>query len=464
MAATIDEHTQFTDEKGKPLVGGSVFIGIQGADPKTNPKAIFSDRDLQVPMSSEQVLDAEGRTTNKIWISGRYSMKVEDKNELQEYLELDLGSDPITGITTLSNVQGSNAITADASPVITAYVDKQLYTFKTVSLNTGNVTLNINGVGNRAIARSKNVQIISNEFVAAQNIIVSYNSSSDTFDWVNDESKVIQFFEGTAVASAVTTNIWSFVGNTIHVTGTTNCNSFGTAPNVGARRRIIYDGIVTLTNSSNLKLPGNANFTTAAGDILDVYADTLTQFDVIIHRADGKAVTPTVLPPPNGWSFVSAQTAANAAQVDFTEMEAGFDYMVQAYNVTTNATKALSYQYGVTGPTYRTSNYKGVTVATGGFPIPTTVTVLNTGSISMSAGRPVDNDPVTASFEIILNDPAAVALTFSRVEGQFNDATKDLASFGGGRNTAVEAHTAIRILPFSNQVSGRFILYRRPNT
>lgn len=88
--------------------------------------------------------------------------------------------------------------------------------------------------------------------------------------------------EGTAVASDATTDIWATDGNTLHITGTTGCTSFGTAPRIGAWRKLIYDDAVTLTNSANLHLQGEADYTTAAGDILFAYADTTTQIDVLI--------------------------------------------------------------------------------------------------------------------------------------------------------------------------------------
>lgn len=97
--------------------------------------------------------------------------------------------------------------------------------------------------------------------------------------------------EGTAVASAATTDIWATDGNTLHVTGTATITSLGTAPRVGARRRIIADGAFVLTHAANLNCPGSANITAAAGDTFDVYADTTTQLDIQnFSKIDGTAV------------------------------------------------------------------------------------------------------------------------------------------------------------------------------
>lgn len=109
----------------------------------------------------------------------------------------------------------------------------------------------------------------------------------DTGGFSIDES------EGTAVASAATTNIWVTDGNNPHVTGSVTITSFGTAPRVGAVRWVTFDGAPLLTNSGNLNLQGGANIQIAAGDIARVYADTTTQFDVIVFKADGTAVVGT---------------------------------------------------------------------------------------------------------------------------------------------------------------------------
>lgn len=302
MPSLLDENTQYLDSAGSPIVGGFLYVGTVNTDAKSNTINIFSDRELTSALANPQTLDANGRATNKIWVAGKYSLLVEDLNAVQKYAEQDNGETVSTGITSVSTISGANTITGNASETITAYVDGELYTFTTAAINTDAVTVNWDNVGAKSVVKNFDKAIDPGNFQANQSIVVMRNDANDNFEWVNQNAEVISFYEGSPVVSAATTDVWAEDGNTLHITGTTGCTSFGTAPHVGARRTLIYDDAVTLTNSSNLNLQGGADYTTAAGDTLEVYADTTTQFDVTINRISGDAIN---FPAPD---FESAET------------------------------------------------------------------------------------------------------------------------------------------------------------
>jgi hypothetical protein len=98
------------------------------------------------------------------------------------------------------------------------------------------------------------------------------------------------FAQGTEtdVASAATCDIGLQNSNFLRITGTTTIASFGT--NYRGPRYLRFAGAVTLTNSSTLILPGGANFTTTAGDVL-----------VAIPKATGGTA--------DGWYIVSLPTS-----------------------------------------------------------------------------------------------------------------------------------------------------------
>ena len=83
MSAINNENTQFIDETtGTPIVNGYIYIGNRNTDPEilANQKTIYSDRDFQTTIDNPQRTGADGRSVNKIWVSGRYSIKVLDSD------------------------------------------------------------------------------------------------------------------------------------------------------------------------------------------------------------------------------------------------------------------------------------------------------------------------------------------------------------------------------------------------
>jgi uncharacterized cupin superfamily protein len=78
-------------------------------------------------------------------------------------------------------------------------------------------------------------------------------------------SGAINEAKGANIASATTTDIGAATGNLVHITGTTTITGLGTIQG-GTERTVVFDGILILTNSANIILPGNVSITTGAGD------------------------------------------------------------------------------------------------------------------------------------------------------------------------------------------------------
>lgn len=190
MSARIDERTQFVDASGKPLVGGFIYIGTVDLDPVLNPKSIFSDRELTTALANPQTLDSFGRSTNKIWFSGKYSMKIEDSDNAQFLEDLDAGSIEEVGNTILTDVLGANTITANAVNTITSYVDGQTYIFTAVSNNTGATTLNIDSLGAKSIKKNYTDELIADDLDATFEAVVVYNGDNGIFQLINQKDTI----------------------------------------------------------------------------------------------------------------------------------------------------------------------------------------------------------------------------------------------------------------------------------
>lgn len=107
-----------------------------------------------------------------------------------------------------------------------------------------------------------------------------------------------------AVASADTTDIWTGTGAVVQVTGTATITGFGTAPSIGATKKLITTGACLITAGANLiieGIPSGNTITLAANAIINVIAITTTQFKMTYSLSNtftagctGLASTPTV--------------------------------------------------------------------------------------------------------------------------------------------------------------------------
>jgi hypothetical protein len=124
-----------------------------------------------------------------------------------------------------------------------------------------------------------------------------------------------------AIASATTTNVWSIGGASVHVTGANAITSLGSAPSVGATKLVIFDGALTLTHGVNLVIPGGVNLTTAAGDVMLVYAETISEIRVMSYtRANGKPIA------DKGWFWVSTSTPSAVSSLTLSSLVDGTRY------------------------------------------------------------------------------------------------------------------------------------------
>jgi len=113
------------------------------------------------------------------------------------------------------------------------------------------------------------------------------------------------------LASTATTDIGLQNTNFLRITGNTTITSFGS--NYRGPRFLVFEGVVTLTHSSTLVLPGNANITTAAGDVLiAIPGATLGTADKWLVVAYQKANTaPGYANIPGGFGFRNRLINAN---------------------------------------------------------------------------------------------------------------------------------------------------------
>ncbi len=187
-------------------------------------------------------------------------------------------------------------------------------------------------VGNAADGEHKKItfflQTVDPSNVANKGFVYTKDANSKVeLFWEDEDANVIQITsagklllgeeqEGANVASAATPNIWTDTKLTRHITGTTGITGFTAAPNAGAWRRLIFDDAVLITADANLILQGVVDYTTATDDEVFVYAETTTQFKLLIFPKSGLSVVASGLPAPDFTSSeqtVDSDTLLNVA-------------------------------------------------------------------------------------------------------------------------------------------------------
>jgi len=201
--------------------------------------------------------------------------------------------------------------------------------------------------------------------------------------------------EGANVASANDCNIWSVGdGNTVHVTGTTQINDWGTAPQAGSWMRVIFDGALLLNyNATTNDLPGDEDITTVAGDSCIVYARSTSSYQIFDYTpSDGRnlgLVSGTVTATTSGTSH------------DYTIPSWAKKITISFYGVSTSGSSRPMIQIGDSGGIETTSyTGKASNLATTG----TSVTAYSSGFVLVDGAA--DASVFYGTLTLVLADPA----------------------------------------------------------
>jgi len=224
MAAKLNENTQYIDSTtGELLVNGLVYIGANNLDAELNPITIYADVGLTTVLSNPQRIGSDGRVSNKVFIPGKYSLKVKDANNNQKLNDLSLGEAETISNTPLINVQGTNDIIADASPAIVSLVDGQTYVLTTVAANTGAMTLKIDTTTAYPIKKYHDIDMVAGDLEDHQILSVIWNSTDSVFELASGTAKLSSIgIDDNATSTAMTIDAnedISYVGTAQYAAG-----------------------------------------------------------------------------------------------------------------------------------------------------------------------------------------------------------------------------------------------------
>lgn len=196
---------QFCDTNGAPLSGGSVAFYIPGT---TTPKNTWQDAGKTVLNTNPVILDSAGRAI--IYGNGSYRQIVKDSLGNQIWDEVT--DEPAGVLDTQNSVTqwggtstgAANTYAITLSPAPGAYVAGQAFRFLTHEGNTGACTLNVNGLGAKAITKNGATALASGDISSGEVIDVVYDGTQ--FELVSPPGS-LQVTAGTGLQSSGT--IWS---------------------------------------------------------------------------------------------------------------------------------------------------------------------------------------------------------------------------------------------------------------
>lgn len=118
------------------------------------------------------------------------------------------------------------------------------------------------------------------------------------------------------LASSSTVDLGSVPQSLIQITGTNTISSFGSSAKAGQAKLLYFSGVLTLSQSSALELPGNSNLTTGAGDTAIAVATGSSNWLVISYqRATGGPVTLTFAEVVAALGYTPLNPANNLSDV-----------------------------------------------------------------------------------------------------------------------------------------------------
>lgn len=252
---------------GTPNVSGTLTTYQAGT---TTPVATYVDNTGTTTNTNPITLNSRGECN--LWLLPNVAYK---------FVEADQFGNPIGSTDQVVNSQlityygvdtgAANAYILTAATPYASYQNGELVFFVPANTNTGPSNVNINGLGVIPIVTITGGALGAGQIQAGIMAEMIYFNGSFQLISIGSFNGVTvgTFGQEVPLASASTVDLGTAPAHNVLITGTTTVNSFGTAASTAAPIYIVrFAGILTLTFSTTLTLPGNASIVTTAGDSL----------------------------------------------------------------------------------------------------------------------------------------------------------------------------------------------------
>lgn len=193
---------------------GSGIYSLPSGNPVTSGTAISSTvqnnttSDIATALTGSLASDGQTVPTANLPMGGFKHTNAADGSNLADYATIKQAQNSF-GMQ-LTGVSGSNIITGTATPSPAAYVAGQRFSFVAFSANVGAATLNVSGLGAKAITKNGSTALAANDILTGALIEVEYDGTR--FQIINPATLSPS---GGTVSGAVT------LSSTLNVSGAT---------------------------------------------------------------------------------------------------------------------------------------------------------------------------------------------------------------------------------------------------
>lgn len=265
-----------TDSNGEPLNGGKVYTYIAGT---TTNKTTWQDNAEATPHANPIILDSNGR--KQVYADGNYKFKVTDSadNLLYTWDNLfysqDQGPATYAGTTTGS----ANAYVATLSPALLALTNGVTVTLTANFTNTGNATLNVNGIGAISIYDADATPVNAYEILSGHTYTFVYDASGVVWKLVKGAGLTSGSYTPTLTAGANVASQAAFacyylrINNIVNVGCTINVDPTAAAP-TATQLGVSLPIASNFTTVSDLAGACSTNSGTTVAEAGGMFADT----------------------------------------------------------------------------------------------------------------------------------------------------------------------------------------------
>ncbi len=250
---------RFWGNNGELLAGGKVYTYAAGT---STPQTSYSDYALTIPNTNPVILDSKGEAS--IYTAGRIKVNVTDANGVQ-----------ITGFPVDNLCSGFALDIHNATSKTTPIDADELGIWDSVSSSLKKLTW-------------ANLKATAKTYFDTLYAALTGANMTGGINWKYS----------TVASDATTADLFATtVGNLINYTGTTTATAFVAAPQAGCHRALRCASSVGFTAGANMLIdgyPSGSTFVAYAGQWVDVYAITTTQFRLVPRPWSAQWNTPTL--------------------------------------------------------------------------------------------------------------------------------------------------------------------------